>query len=151
MEANSGEVLEIKADGNATRLVDLSKDHPVPTGIARDHDGNLYVGYLTEAPYTPGISRVDKIAPDGTVSTVWTGLTQVTGVAIGADGTLYALEMSAGNGRPRAPAASSNRPDQTATPRSSPVSISLSASATAPMEHSISPSRRRVWARRPAQ
>ena len=100
VEANSGQVLEIKADGNTTRLADLSKDHPVPTGLARDHDGNLYVGYLTEAPYTPGTSRVDKIAPDGTVSTVWTGLTQVTGVAIGADGTLYALEMSAGNGLP---------------------------------------------------
>src|SRR5215218_685934 len=100
VEANSGQVLEIKADGNTTRLADLSKDHPVPTGLARDHDGNLYVGYLTEGPYTPGTSRVDKIAPDGTVSTVWTGLTQVTGVALGADGALYALEMSAGNGLP---------------------------------------------------
>src|SRR5215204_3922157 len=100
VEANSGEVLEFKADGNMTRLADLSKDHPVPTGLARDLDGNLYVGYLTEGPYTPGTSRVDKIAPDGTVSTVWTGLTQVTGVAIGADGALYALEMSAGNGVP---------------------------------------------------
>src|SRR5215218_9983554 len=100
VEANSGQILEIKADGNTTRLADLSKDHPVPTGIARDHDGNLYVGYLTEAPYRPGTSRVDKIAPDGTVSTVWTGLTQVTGVAIAPDGTLYALEMSAGNGLP---------------------------------------------------
>jgi plastocyanin/sugar lactone lactonase YvrE len=100
VEANSGQVLEIQADGNMTRVADLSKDHPVPTGLARDHDGNLYVGYLTEAPYTPETSRVDKIAPDGTVSTVWTGLTQVTGVAVGADGTLYALEMSAGNGLP---------------------------------------------------
>src|SRR5829696_6399746 len=100
VEANSGEVLEIKADGNTTRLADLSRDHPVPTGLARDPDGNLYVGYLTEAPYRPGTSRVDRIAPDGTVSTVWTGLTQVTGVAVGADGTLYALEMSAGNGLP---------------------------------------------------
>src|SRR5215204_3123304 len=100
VEANSGEVLEFKADGNTTRLADLSKDHPVPTGLARDHDGNLYVGYLTEAPYAPGTSRVDKIAPDGTASTVWTGLTQVTGVAVSTDGTLYALEMSAGNGLP---------------------------------------------------
>jgi plastocyanin len=100
VEANSGQVLEIKADGNMTRVADLSQAHPVPTGLARDNDGNLYVGYLTEGPYAPGTSRVDKIAPDGTVSTVWTGLTQVTGVAIGADGALYALEMSAGNGLP---------------------------------------------------
>jgi plastocyanin len=100
VEANSGQVLQITADGNMTRVADLSQNHPVPTGLARDGDGNLYVGYLTEAPYAPGSSRVDKIAPDGTVSTVWTGLTQVTGVAVGADGTLYALEMSAGNGLP---------------------------------------------------
>ena len=100
VEANSGQVLRIEADGNMTRVADLSHVHPVPTGLARDEDGNLYVGYLTEAPYTPGSSRVDKIAPDGTVSTVWTGLTQVTGVAIGADGALYALEMSSGNGVP---------------------------------------------------
>ena len=105
VEANSGQVLRIEADGNMTRVADLSHAHPVPTGLARDEDGNLYVGYLTEAPYAPGSSRVDKIAPDGTVSTVWTGLTQVTGVAIGADGTLYALEMSAGNGH-----ASGHRP-----------------------------------------
>jgi plastocyanin/sugar lactone lactonase YvrE len=100
VEANSGQVLRIEADGNMTRVADLSNAHPVPTGLARDEDGNLYVGYLTEAPYAPGSSRVDKIAPDGTVSTVWTGLTQVTGVAIGGDGALYALEMSAGNGVP---------------------------------------------------
>jgi plastocyanin len=98
VEANSGQVLQIGADGNMTRVADLSMNHPVPTGLARDTDGNLYVGYLTEAPYKPGTSRVDKIALDGSVSTVWTGLTQVTGVAIGADGTLYALEMSVGNG-----------------------------------------------------
>jgi plastocyanin/sugar lactone lactonase YvrE len=100
VEANSGQVLQIEADGTMTRVADLSDLHPVPTGLARDEDDNLYVGYLTEAPYAPGSSRVDKIAPDGTVSTVWTGLTQVTGVAIGGDGALYALEMSAGNGVP---------------------------------------------------
>ncbi len=100
VEANSGQVLRITADGAMTRIADLSANHPVPTGIARDMDGNLYVGYLTQAPWRPGDSRVDKITPDGAVSTVWTGLTQVTGVAIGADGVLYALEMSAGNGSP---------------------------------------------------
>src|SRR5215204_3253008 len=100
VEANSGQVLQVAADGNMTRVADLSKGHPVPTGLARDADGNLYVGYLTEAPFKPGASRVDKITPDGAVNTVWTGLTHVTGVALGADGVLYALEMSAGNGVP---------------------------------------------------
>ncbi|HEX2173837.1 MAG TPA: ScyD/ScyE family protein, partial [Dehalococcoidia bacterium] len=51
VEANSGQVLRIEADGNMTRVADLSQDHPVPTGIARDENGNLYVGYLTQGPF----------------------------------------------------------------------------------------------------
>jgi hypothetical protein len=37
------------------------------------------------------------VAPDGTVSDAWTGLTAVTDVAFGPDGTLYAAEMATGN------------------------------------------------------
>ena len=37
------------------------------------------------------------VATDGTVEVVWTGLTTVVDVAVGADGTLYALELSTGN------------------------------------------------------
>jgi hypothetical protein len=40
---------------------------------------------------------VIHVAPDGTVTTVWTGLTAVTGLAVGPDGTLYAAELSTGN------------------------------------------------------
>jgi plastocyanin len=37
------------------------------------------------------------VAADGTVTDVWTGLTTVTGVGVGTDGSLFALEMSTGN------------------------------------------------------
>ena len=37
------------------------------------------------------------VGTDGTVEIVWTGLTTVVDVAVGADGTLYALELSTGN------------------------------------------------------
>lgn len=37
------------------------------------------------------------VAQDGTVEDVWTGLTVVIGLAVDADGTLYALEMSTDN------------------------------------------------------
>jgi hypothetical protein len=36
------------------------------------------------------------VAPDGTVSEHWTGLTLVTALAAGPDGSLYALEMATG-------------------------------------------------------
>jgi DNA-binding beta-propeller fold protein YncE len=44
-----------------------------------------------------GTSRVDHVAADGTVTTVWTGLTMVTGIAVAPDGTLYAAEMATGD------------------------------------------------------
>ncbi|MFM9105252.1 MAG: ScyD/ScyE family protein, partial [Chloroflexota bacterium] len=99
-DARTASVVAVSPDGAAQRIADLSPGHPVMTGLASDRAGNLYASFLTEAPYAPGASRVDRIAPDGTVTTVWTGLTQVTGIAVGPDNTLYALEMSAGNGMP---------------------------------------------------
>ena len=35
--------------------------------------------------------------PDGKVTDVWTGLTMITGLAVGDDGALYALEMATNN------------------------------------------------------
>jgi len=55
------------------------------------------VGNLTPAPYVNGAAKVVHVAADGTVTDAITGLTAVTGVAVGDDGTLYAVEMSTGN------------------------------------------------------
>lgn len=97
LESNSGQVLKVTTDGTITRVADLSEGHPVPTGFALSEDGGVYVGFLTPAPYTDGSSKIVKVMPDGTVSDVWTGLTMVTGIAVGPDGTLYALEMATNN------------------------------------------------------
>lgn len=96
-ESNSGQILRVTADGAITRVADLSADHPFPTGIALAPAGGVYVGYLTARPYIDGGSKVSKVAPDGTVTDVWTGLTMLASVGVAADGTLYALEMSTGN------------------------------------------------------
>jgi sugar lactone lactonase YvrE len=97
VEANGGQVVTVTPDGTVTRVADLSAGHPVPTGIALAPDGGVYVGYLTAVPFPDGTSRVDRVAPDGTVTTVWTGLSMVTSIAVGPDGTLYATEMATGD------------------------------------------------------
>lgn len=95
--ADYGELLHITPDGVVTMRADLSVDHLVPTGIAVDADGNAYVGFETTPPYTDGSSKVVKVAPDGTVTDHWTGLTAVVDVEFGPDGVLYAAEMAVGN------------------------------------------------------
>src|SRR5581483_8295372 len=75
VESNEGQVLKVTPDGGITRLVDLSECHPVPTGIAPAPDGGVYVGNLTAAPYPNGAAKVLHVHPDGSVETVWTGLT----------------------------------------------------------------------------
>jgi hypothetical protein len=97
VESNGGLVVTVTPDGVITRVADISQGHPVPTGIALAPEGGVYVGYLTAVPFLDGTSRVDHVAPDGTVSTVWTGLTMVTGIAVAPDGTLYAAEMATGD------------------------------------------------------
>lgn len=97
VESNSGQVLKISPEGEITRMADLSEGHPVPTGITRAPDGGVYVSFLGSAPYPDGTSKVIKIDPVGNVTTVWTGLTMVTALAVSPAGNLYALEMSTGN------------------------------------------------------
>jgi hypothetical protein len=97
-EGNSNQILRVGPDGMVARVADLSQGHPIPTGIAPAPDGGAYVAYFTAAPYAEGSARVVKVAPDGAVTDVWTGLTLVTALAIGPDGTLYALEMATGHG-----------------------------------------------------
>src|SRR6185312_5157136 len=75
---------------------DYSVDHPVPTSIVPDGVGGLFVGNLTAIPYPRGSAQVVNIAAGGAVEEIWTGLTAVTGLAMGPDGVLYASEMATG-------------------------------------------------------
>lgn len=97
VESNSGQLLKVGLDGTITRAADFSVGDNVPTALALAPDGGVYVGFLTPVPFLDGTAKVVKVAPDGTVTDVWSGLTMVTAIAVGPDGTLYALEMSTGN------------------------------------------------------
>lgn len=96
-EAVGGRIITVTPDGVVTLVADISEGHPVPTGLAIAPDGGVYVGFLTAIPYPDATSRVIHVAPDGTVTDHWTGLTAVNDIAVGPDGMLYAVEMATGN------------------------------------------------------
>jgi plastocyanin len=97
-DPNSGQILNVAvSDGSVDRVVDLSDPHVVPTRLAVDPEGGVYVGTLTTVPFPDGTAQVFHVGTDGTAEVVWTGLTTVVDVAVGPDGTLYALELSTGN------------------------------------------------------
>jgi sugar lactone lactonase YvrE len=97
VETHQGQVLRITPEGEITRVVDLSTQHLVPTGIAPAPDGGVYVGNLSPFPFLDEAAKVVHVAPDGTVTDHWTGLTAVVALAVGPDDALYALEMVTGS------------------------------------------------------
>jgi hypothetical protein len=100
-ESNHEQILTVTPDGTISRFIDLSTDDifgiTVPTGLAPAPDGGIFVSFLTELPFPDGAARVIENAPDGTFSEVWSGLTAVTDIAVGPDGTLFAVELATGN------------------------------------------------------
>jgi hypothetical protein len=72
----------------------------VPTSIALGPNGHLYIGAL--AAEAPGEGSVFEVDPSsGAILKRYKGLTTVTGVAIGKDGSIYASELFGGD--PNAP------------------------------------------------
>lgn len=94
---NSGQILTVTPDGEIESVADLSAENVTPTKMSLDPEGGIYVGTLTTVPFPEGEARVLHVSLDGEVEEVWTGLTAVTDVVVGADGTLYAIELSTGN------------------------------------------------------
>ena len=88
---------------------------PVPTGVAVDKDGYIYVGELTgtmseeDGTFPIGLSRVWKIAPGATnvvcdqtnpssdCELIIDGLTSVIDLEIGPDGLLHVVEFDGGS------------------------------------------------------
>ena len=98
VEPNHGEFDKITADGHISRVADISasQGHIVPTAVAH-HDGNFYIGNLNTFPIHSGSSKILKITPSGTVTTVVWGLTTVVGIAFDGQGRMYVLENTTGN------------------------------------------------------
>ena len=84
-------------DGTITRIADLSENNMVPTAFRRRGDGGIFIGNLNEFPFLDGTSKVSDLAPDGTATNIGTGLSMVTGLAVGDDGTVYAVEIATGD------------------------------------------------------
>jgi len=72
----------------------LPESDSVPTGVTVGPDGTIYVAELTGFPFTPGGAQIYSIAPGSSTATVFaTGFTNLTDIAFGADGDLYALSL----------------------------------------------------------
>lgn len=69
----------------------------VPTAVAIGPEGDYFVGFLTGEPYAPGASKVLKISmvEERSEPTIYVdNLTQITGLAFDADGSLYISQLS---------------------------------------------------------
>ena len=111
-DSGANALMAVDSDGNIRDYVVFPNfsvpDNPtpietVPTGIARGPDGAIYVGSLTGYPYLHGqavVWRVQDLNGDGDamdegeVEPYVTGLTSVTDITFGPDGTLYIAEFS---------------------------------------------------------
>src|SRR5436190_7916986 len=100
VEPNHGELDKITAEGQISRVSDISasQGHIVPTAIA--YRGNFYVGNLNTFPVVPGSSKIYKITPSGNVSVFAEGLTAILGVVFDGRARMYVLETSTAAGDP---------------------------------------------------
>lgn len=66
----------------------------VPTSVTKGPDGALYVSQLTGFPFEKGSAKIYKVDKRGKVSVHASGLTNVTDLAFGPNGVLYAVQIS---------------------------------------------------------
>lgn len=98
VEPNHGELDKITAQGQISRVIDISasQGHIVPTAMAY-HNGNFYVGNLNLFPIVAGSSKIYQITPAGQISAFVSGLTTVLGVTFDDRGRMYVLENTTDN------------------------------------------------------
>ncbi|MCQ8186073.1 ScyD/ScyE family protein [Parvularcula maris] len=103
-DAGGNTILDVASDGSVSvRAVLPSSANPlpfgppayesVPTGIAAGPSGSVIVGELTGFPFPPGEANIYAAAADGSLSVVVSGLTNIIDLALGEDGTIFALEL----------------------------------------------------------
>lgn len=66
----------------------------VPTAAAVGPDGAIYVSQLTGFPFPVGGASIWRVVPGRTPTKYATGLTNVTDLAFGRDGSLYAVQLT---------------------------------------------------------
>lgn len=66
---------------------------PVPTAVVIDDTGNIYVSYLSGAPFIPGSAKVVQVSESGELTDFATGMTMLTDLQMGPDGNLYAVSF----------------------------------------------------------
>lgn len=98
VEPNHGEIDSITTSGRIRRVIDISniQGHIIPTAIVYDGE-NFLVGNLERFPITGDSSKIMKITPTGTITTVNIDFTTVVGLAFDSKGRLYVLENTTGN------------------------------------------------------
>jgi hypothetical protein len=92
----------VKVAHRRVSLVDVLHDvttsagkvQSVPTDVVVGPDHALYVSELTGAPFVKGASKIYRIVPGRRPHVYASGLTNVTSLAFGPDGTLYAVQIS---------------------------------------------------------
>jgi hypothetical protein len=99
-DGNRNQVYKVTPDGTITRVIDLSANHPVTTGLARTPDGGFITVELTPVPFPQAGGRVMRVEPDGNTSVLAQATTTATGVAVARDGTIYIVEHSTSLGQP---------------------------------------------------
>lgn len=83
---------------NVRRVADMSRGHPVLTGLVAGTDGDLYVTQFTHGPYSEafskGVAQIFRVTVDGEVTPIASGLTMALGLAQSPDGTFYASQFA---------------------------------------------------------
>ena len=98
-DAGGNSLLDVAADGSISTVATFPRipgpfgpRDGVPTDVVVGPDGAYYVSTLTGFPFTTGTASVYRVVPGQAPTPYATGLTQLTDLAFGPDGSLYTLQ-----------------------------------------------------------
>ena len=92
MDTGANTLFTWSAEAGLTPFI-VWPDNPVPTSVAFDAAGDVYVGFLGQG-LAPGAGKVEHWSADGsTLVETFGELNTITDIAFGADGNLYAVSL----------------------------------------------------------
>jgi sugar lactone lactonase YvrE len=103
-DAGGNSLLDVRANGSISTIATFPKipggpagtRDGVPTDVVVGPDGAYYVSTLTGFPFTAGTASVYRVVPGQAPTPYATGLTMLTDLAFGSDGSLYTLQHASG-------------------------------------------------------